>query len=88
MTTESERLGEFAKFSHPSDPDGILLEIIAARCLGIEYGDPGPKLDPDRCVQCWGTHHMWYGNCWGFKHTPPGLSACKHECHENEVWLA
>jgi len=84
----SSRHGVFARWLRPDDPDDILPEILAARCLGIQYGDPGPKLPSDRCRQCWGDRHVWLGNTWGLKHTPPGFSGCKHACHEGELWLA
>jgi len=84
----SERLGEFAKWSMPSDPEGILLEIIAARCLGIKYGDPGPHHHPSVCRECWGDRKVWLGNVWGLQHTGGLFSGCRHECHKDEVWMA
>lgn len=89
------RLGQFIKWSQRGDPDDILLEIIAARCLGIEYGDPGPKLPEGTCKECWGERKVWYGNCWGYKHIKPGpkpnphsILKCAHECHDNEMYEA
>jgi hypothetical protein len=79
----------FAQWRLPSDPPDILPQILAARCLGIEYGDPGPRIKDERvCRQCWGTHYVWYGNCWGLDHAAPGRDGCDHECHDGEVWLA
>jgi hypothetical protein len=72
----------------------ILPEIIAANCLGITYGDPGPKLPSGRdCRECWGERYMWMGNTWGMSHKSAvpgqgGLFGCSHECHEGEVWQA
>lgn len=67
----------------------ILPEIIAARCLGITYGDPGPRLPADTCRKCWGERHVWLGNTWGQKHVGDGDPVrCKHSCHAGEVWLA
>ena len=78
----------FSEYFRESDPFPIIPKILAARCLGIEYGDPGPKLKPEMCRQCWGDRHVWLGNCWGLKHTGrDGLSCCDHECHQGEVWM-
>jgi hypothetical protein len=67
----------------------ILPEVIAANCLGIAYGDPGPRLEGKWCRQCWGDRHVWLGNAWGLQHTGGlGLGECKHGCHEGEAWLA
>jgi hypothetical protein len=63
-------------------------EIIAANCLGITYGDPGPLLGGEICHQCWGDRHVWLGNCWGLRHTGGTMNGCRHECHADEVWLA
>jgi hypothetical protein len=80
--------GVFAKWLRPDDPDEINPLILAARCLGIEYGDPGPGLPDEMCRECWGDRHVWLGNAWGMEHRPPGLSGCQHACHEGEYWLA
>jgi hypothetical protein len=84
------RLGEFVRYLHADDPDEILLEIIAARCLGLSYGDPGPHLPPDLCRWCWGDRKIWLGNTWGMRHTSfgGGFEICQHSCHANEIWLA
>lgn len=66
----------------------ILPGIIAANCLGITYGDPGPRLPPDLCRDCWGDRHVWLGNCWGVEHTGGTRTGCQHSCHEGEAWLA
>lgn len=66
----------------------IMPEIIAANCLGIVYGDPGPPLESNWCRQCWGERHVWLGNCWGLQHAGGSSSGCQHECHIGEVWMA
>jgi hypothetical protein len=66
----------------------ILPEIIAANCLGITYGDPGPKLPTKTCRKCWGDRHVWLGNAWGMEHAGGAMNGCQHACHEGEVWLA
>lgn len=70
-------------------------QIIAARCLGIAYGDPGPQLPEGTCRECYGERHVWLGNTWGLRHTEPRkfpapghLFGCGHTCHEGEVWMA
>lgn len=83
-----DRLGEFTRYVHPDDPDEILLEIIAARCLGITHGDPGPKLPPEDCRQCWGDRLVWVGNTWGLNHRGIPRDQCRHTCHDNEILLA
>lgn len=83
-----QRLGAFYVYTEPDDPAEILLEIIAARCLGIKYGDPGPVLPSDACRQCWGDRHVWLGNVWGVEHTGGTMRGCKHECHQDEMWIA
>jgi hypothetical protein len=65
----------------------IMPEIIAANCLGITYGDPGPPLESNWCRQCWGERHVWLGNCWGLQHAGGTLSGCQHGCHAGEVWM-
>lgn len=55
----------FAEWRLPGDPDDIAPQVLAARCLGISYGDPGPRLPPDVCAECWGDRYVWYGNTWG-----------------------
>jgi hypothetical protein len=77
----------FAEWRLPDDPADIMPQILAARCLGITYGDPGPRLPADACRQCWGERHVWYGNTWGLTHIGD-LFACQHECHDDEVLLA
>jgi hypothetical protein len=83
-----------APWRKPSDPpDYILPQILAARCLGITYGDPGPKLPASTCHECWGERYVWYGNCWGLSHRPgvpgqDGFFSCSHSCHDGEVLLA
>ena len=82
----------------PDDPEDILPEILAARCLGIAYGDPGPLLPDDVCRECFGDRHVWMGNGWGLRHvTPPPVPpadewgrmfGCGHSCHEGEVLMA
>jgi len=67
----------------------VLPEVIAANCLGITEGDPGPKEPGDYCRECWGERYVWLGNCWGHEHAGDGIGrGCQHECHEGEVWLA
>lgn len=66
----------------------IIPEIIAANCLGITYGDPGPKLPPEVCRECWGERHVWLGNVWGMEHAGGTMDGCQHDCHGGEVWLA
>lgn len=75
---------------YPPDTDvvDVLPEIISARCLGISYGDPGPRVPGDRCRECWAERYVWIGNGWGLHHIDPGFGACKHACHDGEVWLA
>lgn len=63
-------------------------EIIAANCLGITYGDPGPRLPPDVCRECWGERHIWLGNAWGMRHAGGTMDGCEHPCHAGEVWMA
>ncbi len=70
------------------DPPDILPEILAARCLGISYGDPGPRLPDDTCRQCWGERYVWVGNGWGLRHAGGKLFGCDHSCHEGEVLMA
>jgi hypothetical protein len=83
-----QRYGVFAQWLQSDDPPEILPEILAARCLGISYGDPGPELEPDICRQCWGDRYVWLGNAWGMEHTPPGFNHCQHACHQDEICLA
>jgi len=85
----------FIRYYEPGDPDEILPEILAARCLGIKYGDPGPELEPEWCRECWGDRHVWLGNAWGLQHVRPGpepapgrMHDCRHACHEGEIWMA
>lgn len=81
----------FAPWRRPDDPIDILPAIIAARCLGISYGDPGPKLPADRCRECWGERFVWFGNCWGLQHVGQRVGEyrrCDHSCHDDEVLLA
>jgi hypothetical protein len=66
----------------------IMPEIIAANCLGITYGDPGPPLESNWCRQCWGDRHVWLGNTWGLQHVGGTSSGCQHGCHAGEVWMA
>lgn len=66
----------------------VLPQVIAAACLGIEYGDPGPPLDAEACRECWGDRHVWLGNCWGMQHAGSTMTGCGHSCHVGEVWLA
>jgi hypothetical protein len=81
--------GVFARWLKRDDPEGIMPQIVAARCLGIQYGDPGPKLPADMCRQCWGDRYVWLGNTWGLQHSEGrGHSSCAHGCHEGEVWQA
>lgn len=82
------RYGLFSRWLRPGDPEDILPEILAARCLGIRYGDPGPLLDPGMCRACWGDRHVWLGNTWGLQHREPGFGDCRHACHEGEIWRA
>jgi hypothetical protein len=85
---EATRYGNSGRYLRPDDPEEIIPEILAARCLGIQYGDPGPELPPEVCRQCWGDRHVWLGNTWGMDHREPGFNRCKHACHEGELWLA
>lgn len=78
----------FGRYYEPGDPDDILPEILAARCLGIEYGDPGSRHGPEVCRECWGECRIWLGNCWGAQHARGIMNGCEHPCHEGEVWLA
>lgn len=78
----------FKQWREPRDPPDILPEILAARCLGLSYGDPGPVLPPEWCRACWGDRHVWYGNAWGLRHVGEGLQSCEHACHEGQVWMA
>jgi hypothetical protein len=83
----------FAQWREPGDPPEIMPQILAARCLGIQYGDPGPRLPNSWCRQCWGDRHVWLGNAWGAQHTGDGIfdrygRKCQHACHEGEVLLA
>jgi len=82
-----------AQWREPDDPEGILPQILAARCLGIAYGDPGPELPGDKCRACYGDRSVWLGNAWGMRHKPGdarlgGLFGCCHPCHDDEAWLA
>lgn len=79
---------DFSVYRQPGESEDILPQILAARCLGITYGDPGPRLEPDACRECWGDRYVWYGNCWGLRHVGLGLGDCEHPCHEGEVLLA
>lgn len=81
------RYGVLVRWVRADDPQDISPEILAARCLGIEYGDPGPLLPEIYCRECWGDRYIWVGNAWGLKHKGDSLS-CKHECHKDEVWMA
>lgn len=89
-------LGEaFLKYYPPDSVHGfepqveIAPEIIAANCLGITYGDPGPKLRPEMCRQCWGERYIWLGNTWGLHHQGEEFNgSCSHYCHDGEVWMA
>jgi hypothetical protein len=56
-------------------------KVIAARCLGINYGDPGPALPPGACRECWGDRLVWLGNCWGMAHAGGTSAGCQHSCH-------
>lgn len=82
------RYGLFSQWLQPDDNEEIIPEILAARCLGISYGDPGPRLPDDICRECWGDRHIWLGNAWGMEHREPGFNGCRHACHEGELWLA
>jgi hypothetical protein len=87
---QERRTWDFSVYREPSDPIDINPQILAARCLGITYGDPGPRLPETDCRECWGDRYVWYGNVWGLKHVGsvheyPG---CPHECHEGEVLTA
>lgn len=82
------RYGVFSQWLQPDDPEEILPQILAARCLGISYGDPGPRLPDEMCRECWGDRHVWLGNAWGLQHREPGFNGCRHACHEGELWLA
>lgn len=78
----------FAEWRRPDDPEDIAPQILAARCLGISYGDPGPLVeDGTVCRRCWADRYVWCGNAWGLQLIceRPG---CDHECHDGEVWLA
>lgn len=87
--TWRDTFGLFKLWLTEDDPQGIIPQIIAARCLGISYGDPGPKLDEKACRECWGDRHVWLGNVWGLKHQNDTRTLeCKHECHDDEVWVA
>lgn len=70
-------------------PDGVLPEVVAAKILGIEYGDPGPMVPEATrgCAWCWEDRYCWMGNTWGLKHKVPGRANCKCECPHNEVLL-
>lgn len=81
-----------APWREPGDPEGVLPQILAARCLGLVYGDPGPALPAETCRVCWGERHVWVGNAWGMSHKPAvpgqgGLFGCSHPCHDGETWL-
>lgn len=67
-------------------------ELAQAAVAAMPYGMPGPDLQ-DHCVECWGTTWRWLGNTWGLIHSrvegsPWTISACHHECHQGETWLA
>jgi hypothetical protein len=79
------RSWDFTAWYRDGDPPDINPQILAARCLGIEYGDPGPRLPEDRCRRCWADRYVWMGNAWGV--TPICSRPCGHGCHEGEVWL-
>jgi hypothetical protein len=94
-------LGEVFLQHYPPDTGSfepqveILPQIIAANCLGITYGDPGPPLESNWCRECWGERHVWLGNTWGLQHAQPSpfpaprrMHDCGHSCHEGEHWLA
>jgi len=87
-------LGEaLLPFWPPDDPwpfgasEEVLPEIIAARCLGIGYGDPGRLLGGETCHECWGDRRVWLGDCWGVRHRGGTMSGCRHPCHEGEIWM-
>ncbi|HUY46558.1 MAG TPA: hypothetical protein VMV92_12630 [Streptosporangiaceae bacterium] len=85
-----EYLGrEFLRFWPPGLPGHeVLPEVVAARCLGIEYGDPGPPLGGETCRECWGECRVWLGNAWGMRHAGGTMDGCTHPCHDGEVWMA
>jgi len=83
-----EKPDMFAEWRLPGDPPDILPQVLAARCLGISYGDPGPLLAADYCRECWGDRYVWIGNTWGLKHTGAGGVRCECACHKQEGWLA
>lgn len=78
----------FARWRRPDDPEDIVPQILAARCLGISYGDLGPRLPPDVCAECWGDRYVWYGNTWGLRHVGDAHGRCAHACHDDEILLA
>ena len=94
----SPAYGVFAQWLEPGDPEDINPMILAARCLGITNGDPGPRLPESDCRVCWGDRYVWYGNAWGLSHVDRqpadplyrdgGSFHCAHACHEGEVLLA
>lgn len=82
-----ESLRGFAKWQTPDDVPGVLPEVLAARVLGLSYGDPGPLLPETYCRQCWGDRLVWHGNAWGARHIGCDVHNCTHECHKNEAWI-
>lgn len=77
----------FTRYYRDGDPDDIMPEILAARCLGLTYGDPGPP-NEQACKPCWGERKIWLGNAWGNIHAGGTIYGCVCSCHRDEVWLA
>ena len=82
---DKERKDPFERWREKNDPEDIMPQVLAARCLGIAYGDPGPKLPDDVCRRCWGERYVWLGNVWGIKKQ---CGDCACPCHRDEVWMA
>lgn len=83
--------GKFARFYRAGDPAEARLEVLAARCLGITDGTPGPAI-PYRhaCRKCWDRNMVWNGIAWALKHRRgrgPLSVPCRHRCHrDGDPW--
>lgn len=78
----------FKRWRKPNEPMTVLPQVLAAECLGIKYGDPGPRLSDTYCRACWGDRHVWLGNVWGIEHVGDTSRGCKCACHVGEMWIA